>query len=124
MPPWSDLPSGDLRGLAAYLKTLAPTAGTSELTAGERATARASYIKQCAVCHGQNGAGDGPSAATLAPAPTNFHEVRPALDYAAAALANGVRGTAMPKWGPKLTTDERALLARYVRSFYGTRSVE
>ena len=46
------------------------------------------------------------------------------MDYAEAALTNGVRGTAMPKWGPKLTPDERSLLARYVRSFYGKGAAE
>jgi cbb3-type cytochrome oxidase cytochrome c subunit/cytochrome c553 len=124
MPPWSDLPSGELRGLVAYVKTLAPTEPPPRLSAEERAAAKASYVKQCAVCHGQTGAGDGLAAATLAPAPTNFHEVRPTVDYALAALANGVRGTAMPKWGLKLTPDQRSLLARYVRSFYGTSSGE
>ncbi len=124
MPSWSDLPSGDLRGLAAHLKTLAPTERPPDLSAQERATAQSIYVKHCAICHGQTGTGDGPTAATLAPAPTNFHEVRPTMDYAVAALTKGVRGTAMPKWGPKLTADERSLLARYVRSFYGTRSVE
>jgi cbb3-type cytochrome oxidase subunit 1/cbb3-type cytochrome oxidase cytochrome c subunit len=119
MPSWSDLPSGELRGLVAYLKTIAPREPPPDLTVEERATGKAIYVKQCAVCHGQTGAGDGPTASILAPAPTNFHEVRPTVEYAQAALANGVRGSAMPKWGPKLTQNERSLLARYVRSFYG-----
>jgi cbb3-type cytochrome oxidase subunit 1/mono/diheme cytochrome c family protein len=124
MPAWNDLPSGDLRGLVAHLKTLTPTERPTDLSAEERSTAQSLYLKQCAVCHGQTGTGDGPTAPSLAPAPTNFHEVRPTLDYAQAALASGVRGTAMPKWGPKLTAEERSLLARYVRSFYGTKSME
>ena len=106
MPSWSDLPSGELRGLVAYLKTIAPTEQQADLTAQERATGKALFVKQCAVCHGQTGAGDGPTAAILAPAPTNFHKVRPTVEYAGAALSNGVRGTAMPRWGPKLTPDE------------------
>ena len=79
--------------------------------------ARELYAKQCAVCHGPDGAGNGPSASILAPAPTNFHEVRPTTAYAEAALAHGVRGSAMPRWGGKLMPDEQKLLARYVRSF-------
>ncbi len=98
MPSWSDLPSGDLIGLVAYLKTIAPTDQSPDFTAQEQATAKASFVKQCAVCHGRNGGGDGPSAAILAPAPTNFHEVRPTVAHAEAALTSGVRGTAMPKW--------------------------
>jgi mono/diheme cytochrome c family protein len=124
MAAWSDLPSGDLRGLVAYLGTLAPNERPADLAGGERATATAIYVKQCAVCHGQTGAGDGPTAWSLAPVPTNFREVRPTMEYALAALENGVRGTAMPRWGPKLSADERSLLARYIRSFYGTRKVE
>jgi mono/diheme cytochrome c family protein len=120
MPPWSDLPSPELRALVAYLKTIAPTSSQSlVLTAEERTTAKAIFLKQCAVCHGRTGVGDGPSAAFLAPPPTNFHEVRPSLDYAEAALTNGLRGTAMPKWGQKLTAGVRSLLARFVQSFCG-----
>ena len=55
----------------------------------------------------------------LSPGPTNFHEVRPTTEYASTVLASGVRGTAMPRWEPKLTPAQRELLARYVRSFYG-----
>jgi cbb3-type cytochrome oxidase subunit 1/mono/diheme cytochrome c family protein len=124
MAAWSDLPSGDLRGLVAYLGTLAPKEQPADLAEGERATATAIYVKQCAVCHGQTGAGDGPTAWSLAPVPTNFREVRPTMEYALAALENGVRGTAMPRWGPKLSADERSLLARYIRSFYGATKAE
>jgi mono/diheme cytochrome c family protein len=124
MPSWSDLPSGELRGLVAYLQAIAPTEPPTDLNAEERAKGKVIFVKQCAVCHGQDGAGDGPTAAMLTPAPTNFHEVGPTLDYAESALTNGVRGTAMPKWGPKLRTEERSLLARFVRSFYGKPTVE
>jgi hypothetical protein len=41
-----------------------------------------------------------------------------------AAFFKGFGETAMPKWGPNLTADERSLLTRYVRSFYGTRNME
>ena len=124
MPSWNDLPSAELRGLVEYLKTIAPIEPAADLTTKERAAAEPVYIKQCAVCHGQAGAGDGPSAAILDPAPTNFREVRPTIKYAESALSNGVRGTAMPKWGPKLTPDERSLLARYVQVFYKSGTVE
>ena len=118
MPSWSDLPSRDLMGLVAYLKTIAPKEQPADLSTPKRATGKAIFVKQCAVCHGQNGDGNGPTAAILAPAPTNFHEVRPTMAHALAALTSGIRGTAMPKWGQKLTPGERPLLASYVRSFY------
>jgi mono/diheme cytochrome c family protein len=124
MLAWNELTGAELRALVAYMKGLAPLEPPSRQSAGERAAAKALYLKQCAVCHGKGGAGDGPSAAVLAPAPTNFREIQPTLEYAHSALAGGVRGTAMPKWGPKLTPEERALLARYVRSFYGSSNEE
>ena len=125
MPAWSDLPSGELRSLVAYLKTIAPAEQPAPaLDAKERASASAVFSKECAVCHGLTGAGDGPSAAVLAPAPTSFHEVQPTLEQAEAALSNGVRGSAMPRWGPKLKDSERSLLARYIRSFYAKAPAE
>ena len=118
MPPWYDLPIGELRGLVAYTKTLGTTDSPPKLTRSEMTTAGTLFVQQRAVCHGPDASGNGPATASLAPTPTNFHEVRPTADYAEAVLARGVRGTAMPKWGSKLTSDERSLLARYVRSFF------
>lgn len=119
MPPWNDLGAGDLRGLVAFLGTIAPAEPAPELKAEERATARELFIKQCAICHGPDGRGDGLSSTILAPRPTDFHEVRPTTAHAESVLALGVRGTAMPRWTGKLTPDEQKLLARYVRSFFG-----
>jgi mono/diheme cytochrome c family protein len=117
MPPWNDLSTSDLRSLVAYLKTLDPGEPPATLTGAELAMARQLYTKQCAVCHGPDGKGEGISALMLAPAPTNFHEVRPTTARAEAVLAQGVRGSAMPRWGGKLLPEEQKLLARYVRSF-------
>ncbi len=119
MPAWNDLTTGDLRGLVAYLQTIGRAEPGPELSGPERQAARELYTKECAVCHGPTGNGDGPSAAMLSPAPTNFHEVQPTAEYANRALTSGIRGTAMPRWEPKLTPSQRELLARYVRSFYG-----
>src|SRR5262249_52754333 len=45
MPAWSDLPSGELRALAAYMKTLAPKEPSAPvLDVNERATASAIFI--------------------------------------------------------------------------------
>ncbi len=119
MPAWNDLSTGDLRGLVAYLQTIAPPAPPPELAGPERQTVRELYAKECVVCHGPAGKGDGPGARMLSPPPTNFHEVQPTTEYAITALTSGVRGTAMPRWEPKLAPAQRELLARYVRSFYG-----
>jgi hypothetical protein len=47
-----------------------------------------------------------------------FHEFQPTSSHAEAALAQGVRGSAMPRWTGKLPPGEQKLLARYVRSFH------
>jgi cbb3-type cytochrome oxidase cytochrome c subunit/cytochrome c553 len=119
MPPWNDLSAGDLRGLVAFLGTIAPSESPPEMNEGERATAQGLYTKECAVCHGPDGRGDGPSAAILTPSPTDFNEVCPTTASAESALAHGVRGSAMPRWEGKLLPIEQKLLARYVRSFFG-----
>ncbi len=119
MPAWNDLTTGDLRGLVAYLQTIASPEPPPELAGPERQSARELYAKECAVCHGPAGKGDGPGARMLSPAPTNFHGVQPTTKYASTVLVSGVRGTAMPRWELKLAPAQRELLARYVRSFYG-----
>ena len=45
MPPWNDLTAGDLRGLIAFLGTIAPSDPTPEFEAEERATARGLFAK-------------------------------------------------------------------------------
>ncbi|MCE9562963.1 MAG: cbb3-type cytochrome c oxidase subunit I [Planctomycetes bacterium] len=118
MPPWVDLPPADLRGLVAYLRTLHLEEPVASLTDDERGKATHLFNSHCAVCHGASGGGDGVSASRLAPAPTNFREVQPDTGYAEVVLANGVRGTTMPKWSGKLTPSERHLLFVYVRTLY------
>ena len=119
MPPWNDFATADLRGLVAYLKSLAPAEPAPALTDTERSSSRTIFARECAVCHGPDGRGDGPASAILAPAPTNFHETRPTTAHAEVALADGVRGSAMPRWRGKLTPDEQKMMARFVRTFFG-----
>jgi mono/diheme cytochrome c family protein len=121
LPAWNDLSSGDLRGLVAYLHTLPRSEPITPLSSDERSKAAGLFATHCAVCHGTSGGGDGVSAARLAPAPTNFREIQPTEAYAEAVLANGIRGTAMPRWTGKLSADERRSLAQYVRTLYVTR---
>jgi len=44
----------------------------SEARAADVAKGKAIYEKQCALCHGRAGKGDGPVAKSLNPAPTSF----------------------------------------------------
>jgi cbb3-type cytochrome c oxidase subunit I len=121
MPGWNDLPTSDLLALVAYVQSLeAPSASVepSALPAPELSQAKELYAKNCVICHGAEGKGNGPSARTLAPVPTNFQQERPSQADAEKSLAKGVAGTAMPPWKEQLSESQRQLLARYVRTFY------
>jgi cbb3-type cytochrome oxidase subunit 1/cbb3-type cytochrome oxidase cytochrome c subunit/cytochrome c553 len=120
MPGWHDLAGNDLRGLAAFVRSLEDEGGgeAPALTGAEQERARALFAKNCATCHGAGGEGNGQSASTLAPAPTRFTLVRPSPRRAEHALAEGVPGTAMPAWKSKLSEAERGLLARFARTLY------
>jgi cbb3-type cytochrome c oxidase subunit I len=120
MPGWHELPAGELRGLAAYVRSLADTSGDKkeDLPKKEHAEAKQLYAANCARCHGEQGRGDGIGAGALWPRPTVFRQVRPTRKYAEDVLAGGVPGTAMPPWRDRLGADQRRLLAIYVRSLY------
>jgi mono/diheme cytochrome c family protein len=121
MPEWSDLAPGDLRALVAHVQALSRSEPVAPLAEGQREKAAALFTTHCAVCHGATGAGDGVSANRLAPAPTNFRAVQPTEEYAAKVLANGLPGTAMPRWDRKLSDAERHLLVQYLRTLYAPR---
>ncbi|WP_444921017.1 FTR1 family protein [Microbulbifer sp. CnH-101-G] len=78
---------------------------------------RAIYQAQCIACHGVEGRGDGPLAAGLEPAPTNFHERERAENRSLLglydAISNGIDGTAMTPFA-NLTEQQRWSLAFYV----------
>ncbi len=119
MPDWHDLPSNDLRGLVAFVRSL--EGGTAEgpaPTEPEQEQGRALFATNCAACHGTGGEGNGRSASSLAPAPTTFRDVRPTQGHAEQVLGEGVPGTAMPPWKGKLSDADRRLLASYVRTLY------
>jgi high-affinity iron transporter len=75
------------------------------------------YAQTCAGCHGAEGRGDGPSAAGLEPAPTDFHDEARYRQRTLYGLYNtitlGVEGTAMPAF-QNLSEHERWSLAFYV----------
>ncbi len=75
------------------------------------------YARDCAVCHGDRGQGDGPGAAGLHPRPSNFAEQEYTADRLAFSLWNGVAGTAMPAWR-ELTSADLSAVAEVVREFH------
>ncbi|WHI48758.1 cytochrome c/FTR1 family iron permease [Microbulbifer sp. TRSA001] len=78
---------------------------------------RAIYQAQCVTCHGIEGRGDGPLAAQLEPAPTNFYELERAENRSLLglydAISNGIDGTAMTAF-KNLNEQQRWSLAFYV----------
>ena len=118
MPPWRQLPTEDLRSLIAYIQNL-NASGEVLRTQEAAGLGKALFAATCASCHGVTGAGNGPTAGALAPAPTNFHLKKPSEERAWDVLENGVPGTAMPPWRDQLSVDERRALVEFVRSLYG-----
>jgi high-affinity iron transporter len=75
------------------------------------------YQAQCATCHGADGHGDGPAAASLEPSPSDFHD-RDRMDQRSlyslySTITLGVQGTGMAGF-QGLSEDERWSLAFYV----------
>lgn len=72
----------------------------------------------CAVCHGDEGRGDGRLAATLKPPPRDFREVEAFKKGATVAeisetIGKGLAGTSMPAYA-HLSAADRLEIARYI----------
>lgn len=127
MPAFGDdLDPQAIWGLVALLDELGQAASGIDVDAGGPEI----YADRCAVCHGANGAGDGPLANELLPPPRNFvhgsYRLR-STDYGAApidsdiigATANGVGDTSMGRF-LILGADRLETLAKHVMSFNRT----
>jgi mono/diheme cytochrome c family protein len=98
-----DLGAPAADAVAVHPATLNPararrTGAVPPLGAGDRAPGMRLFADHCAGCHGATGEGDGPGAAGLRPKPANLAAHRYSDQQIAAALWNGVAGTAMPAW--------------------------
>ncbi|EGB99977.2 MULTISPECIES: cytochrome c/FTR1 family iron permease [Pseudomonas] len=79
------------------------------------------YAQNCAICHGESGAGDGPAGVGLEPAPANLRDVA-RLDQLSLfdlynTLALGIDGTEMPSFADQLDDRQRWDVAAYIASF-------
>jgi mono/diheme cytochrome c family protein len=83
------------------------------------------YRRNCLHCHGVSGAGDGPTAAFLYPAPRDYRKGifkftstpsgdRPARDDLRRTITNGLHGTSMPAFSPLLAESEIEQVIDYV----------
>lgn len=90
--------------------------------------ARAIYQKMCSACHGENGEGNGPSAASMKVLPNNFTKgifkyrstpfgAPPTDSDIENVIKKGLKGSAMPSWEGSLTDDEIDALIGLIKSF-------
>jgi mono/diheme cytochrome c family protein len=90
----------------------------------ERSIARGRELFQqnCVVCHGVDGRGDGPQAAELNPAPTDFRLHLPLHTDPQfyAFIHDGYRGTAMPAFGDAFSEEDIWNLVNFLRTLGDT----
>lgn len=79
------------------------------------------YAQNCSVCHGANGAGDGPAGVGLEPPPANLRDAQRLDRLSLYAIYNtlgmGIEGTDMPAFADQLDDRQRWDLATYIASF-------
>jgi cytochrome c oxidase subunit 2 len=79
------------------------------------------YLSNCAACHGERGAGDGPGGKYQPKKPADFTDARRMLAGTGALYTAKIRrggmGTGMPYWGSIFTEEELAALVDYVWTF-------
>ncbi|MGM0557152.1 MAG: cytochrome c [Myxococcota bacterium] len=91
--------------------------GDEQLELGEEV-----YAQNCASCHGDQGAGDGPAAGALNPAPRNFTTADAEWTNGTSQLAiyntlqNGIEGTSMASYA-NLPDEELWAMVHYVRQW-------
>src|SRR5213593_1803006 len=89
---------------------------------------KAAYVKWCAGCHGDGGAGDGAAAVYMLPRPRNFtsglYKIRttasgqlPTDADLEQAIDEGLPGSAMPGWKGRLSQAERRDVRAYIKTF-------
>src|ERR1043166_5330277 len=110
--------------LAAFL-SVSPTV---RLSAQDTVKGKAVYVKWCAGCHGDGGAGDGAAATYMLPRPRNFtsglYKIRttasgqlPTDADLERAIDEGLPGSAMPGWKGRLSHAERRDVRAYIKTF-------
>jgi len=79
------------------------------------------YLKNCAACHGERGAGDGPGGKSQTKNPADFTNARRMLAGTSALytakMRRGGMGTGMPYWGSIFTEQELTAVVDYLWTF-------
>jgi mono/diheme cytochrome c family protein len=121
MPKYSKYDAVTLRSLLDYMTGFTTVPGSRaawRLGSGNAANGKELYLRHCAGCHGEQGAGK------LGPALANSGFLKAATtEYIAATIVRGRSGTPMPAFGrdsvsyAKLTTTEVLDIAVFIRSW-------
>ncbi len=112
MPPFSSLSDRERWDVVAYAFSLSAPPAVVEQGAEL-------YQANCAGCHGEQGAGDGPQAAALSTPPGDLTNQELMAQKSATELFEAISaGVApeMPAFADQLSEDERWALAAYIRS--------
>src|SRR5438034_110357 len=121
------------RGLLLRVTLLVATASVPlpaprSLVAQDTTAGKRVYVKWCAGCHGDAGAGDGPAASHMLPRPRDFtgaiYKIRttasgqlPTDQDVLRSIDEGLPGTAMPAWKERLSERQRRDVLAYLKTF-------
>jgi mono/diheme cytochrome c family protein len=91
-----------------------------EATEESIAIGRSLYTQNCAVCHGDDGRGDGPQASQLPVMPADFRQHVPYHqdEFFFLVISNGL-GDIMPAFGEQLTEEEIWHLVNFLKAEFG-----
>ena len=104
---------------------LIAVAGARPAAAADMAKAKKNYDMVCASCHGTNGGGDGPAAATLSRKPRDFTDCAVMAKIPDSTLLGVIKnggasyhlGATMQPWGSAFSKKQIGGLVAYVRHF-------
>src|SRR5216117_2487188 len=107
---------------------IAPVPRPPSLVPQDTSAGKTVYVKWCAGCHGDNGAGDGPGAKHMIPPPRDFtgaiYQIRstpsgqlPTDADLLRSIDEGLFGTAMPGWKSRLSDRQRRDVLAYIKTF-------
>jgi copper transport protein len=108
-------------GVHTHTTVANPTAGNPiKPTAASVAKGKDLFQQNCIVCHGIDGRGDGPGAASLSPAPTDFRQHMPLhIDpQFFTFVAEGYPGSAMPKFKGTFSDEDIWNMVNFLRSAF------
>ncbi|HZP57135.1 MAG TPA: copper resistance protein CopC [Dehalococcoidia bacterium] len=108
-------------GVHTHTRAADPTAGNPVKPTQQSVDAgRALFQQNCTVCHGVDGRGDGPQAASLDPAPSDFrlHTPYHTDQQFFGFIANGYPGSAMPAWRAQFSDEDIWNLVNFLRAAF------